>query len=110
LNVEEKPAESEPSQVLSPWKLITSDDTHVQLSIGTTTVGRAKERGLLIDDPKVSRLHAELHAIKDKLELVDLGSTNGTFVNSERLTPNQPRLLKSGDELLFGSTRFICQE
>lgn len=110
LKVEQKSPESEPLQFLSPWKVVAADNQPVQLPIGLTTVGRAKERGLLIDDPKVSRLHAELHASRDKLELVDLGSTNGTFVNSDRLNANQPYLLKPGDVLLFGSTRFICQQ
>jgi hypothetical protein len=109
IEVEEKHAGSESEQAISTWKLIAADNQPVHLPNGTTTVGRAKERGLLIDDPKVSRLHAELRASRDTLELVDMGSTNGTFVNSERLIPNQPRLLKPGDELLFGSTRFICQ-
>jgi molecular chaperone DnaK (HSP70) len=91
------------------WKIISAEKIPILLPMGRTTVGRNKDCGLLIDDVKVSRLHAEFLASQKNLELVDLGSTNGTYVNSERLTPNQPRPLAAGDELRFGNSKFICQ-
>ena len=97
-------------QEMSSWRLVRADESPIQLPFGITTVGRGNERELQIFDPKVSRLHAELRATAEGLELIDLGSTNGTFVNSERLPPNIPRQLKPGDELLFGKTGFICQQ
>jgi pSer/pThr/pTyr-binding forkhead associated (FHA) protein len=74
-----------------------------------TTVGRGEENDLCLDDVKASRLHAELRVTGDKLEVVDLGSTNGTFLNRERLAPNLPRALTPGDELHFGKTKYVCQ-
>ncbi|MBN1965413.1 MAG: FHA domain-containing protein [Anaerolineae bacterium] len=50
----------------------------------------------------VSRLHASIRRGEDTLTLVDLGSVNGTFLNGQRLTPNQPRVLRDGDEIRFG--------
>ncbi len=50
----------------------------------------------------VSRLHAKIQVVQDGLVLVDLESTNGTFLNNYRLPPHQPHLLQSGDEIRFG--------
>lgn len=50
----------------------------------------------------VSRVHATLRRGDDTLTLVDLGSVNGTFLNGQRLIPNQPRVLRDGDEIRFG--------
>ena len=50
----------------------------------------------------VSRLHAALRRGDEMLFLVDLGSTNGTFLNEQALTSNQPRVLRSGDQIRLG--------
>jgi len=50
----------------------------------------------------VSRLHAAIYRAKHTLSLADLGSSNGTFLNGERLLPQQTRVLRDGDEIRFG--------
>ncbi len=50
----------------------------------------------------VSRVHAAIERSEDTLLLVDMGSSNGTYLNGQRLTPNQPRILRDGDEIRFG--------
>lgn len=50
----------------------------------------------------VSRTHAALRRGDDMLFLVDLNSTNGTFLNDQPLSPNQPRVLRSGDQVRLG--------
>jgi pSer/pThr/pTyr-binding forkhead associated (FHA) protein len=55
----------------------------------------------------VSRLHAAIRRSGGHLYVVDLDSTNSTFLNGERLLPREPRMLCSGDQLrlgLFGVT------
>lgn len=47
----------------------------------------------------VSRRHAAIRRGEDALILVDLGSTNGTYLNGQRLIPHQPRVLRDGDEV-----------
>lgn len=50
----------------------------------------------------VSRQHAALELRHDTLTLNDLGSSNGTYLNGQRLIMNQPRVLRDGDEIKFG--------
>jgi len=51
----------------------------------------------------VSRHHAALRRLKNYLFLVDLGSSNGTFVNGQRLISHQPNILVEGDEIRLGN-------
>jgi hypothetical protein len=55
----------------------------------------------------VSTLHAALHRANIELRIMDLGSTNGTYLNGSRLHPHQEYLLQSGDELRLGNLRMI---
>lgn len=50
----------------------------------------------------VSRIHAVINRQDDTLTLVDAGSANGTHLNGQRLIPQQPRVLRDGDEIRFG--------
>lgn len=50
----------------------------------------------------VSRKHAIIRLKNERLEIYDLGSSNGTSVNGTRLTPHQPQILRDGDEVLLG--------
>lgn len=73
------------------------------------TVGRHKDSDLTLSSKEVSRNHAEISgtAQSDSLWLRDMGSTNGTYVNRQRLGKDaKPSLLKDGDVLHFGSLEF----
>jgi len=50
----------------------------------------------------VSRQHAALEVNEDTLMILDVGSSNGTYLNGQRLLPNQPRVLRDGDEVRLG--------
>lgn len=50
----------------------------------------------------VSRHHAMLERSDDTLTLTDVGSSNGTYLNGQRLVAQQPRVLRDGDEVRFG--------
>jgi class 3 adenylate cyclase len=67
------------------------------------TVGRGADTGLALDDPEISRAHAVFVVTPDGLEIQDLGSLNGTWVNSERIVA--PTLLAPGDAIKVGTTR-----
>ena len=66
-------------------------------------VGRTKECNLVIEDPAVSRKHFEIIPKENGIYLRDLGSTNGTYVNGNRLSEG---LLHSGDCIQVGRTVF----
>ena len=64
------------------------------------TIGRDSNNGVVINDSEISRKHARLTFQGGKYVLDDLGSTNGTFVNGQRLVG--PVVLKAGDVVSLG--------
>lgn len=68
------------------------------------TIGRAPRADFIVDAALVSRVHCRLAAGSADLEVVDLESTNGTFVNGERIAR---ALLKNGDRLAVGKVEFV---
>ena len=70
------------------------------------TVGRAPVADFIVDAQLVSRLHCRLTARATELEMVDLESTNGTFVNGERLARAS---LKPGDRLGVGEVDLLVR-
>lgn len=80
--------------------------TSLVLEEDDSVVGRRDTSDLVIADPHVSLAHARVKRRQGAVLIEDLGSTNGTFVNGERLTT--ARALRHGDEVTFGTvqTRF----
>lgn len=64
------------------------------------TIGRDSSNGVAINDAEVSRRHSRLSFQGGKYVIEDLGSTNGTFVNGQRLAG--PVVLKAGDVVSLG--------
>ncbi|MBI3271009.1 MAG: FHA domain-containing protein [Planctomycetes bacterium] len=64
-------------------------------------IGSSPDNDLPVQDPKISRYHAEIRELDDVWILRDLGSRNGTLVNDERV---EERVLKDGDRLTVGLT------
>lgn len=67
-------------------------------------VGRRLENHLVIDDPRVSRNHAQLRSIKGRFVLFDLNSTGGTFVNGQRTSQT---VLYPGDVISLAGVALI---
>ena len=70
-----------------------------------TTIGSDESNDFVICDSGASRRHAIVRSKRGRLELVDLNSTNGTFLNGVRVTT--PVTFRPGDEIRFGSRRFF---
>ena len=90
---------------MSMWILQTSepgDSRPLTFRLGPgaiKTIGRAPRADFIVDAALVSRLHCRITATADKLEVVDLKSTNGTFVNGKRV---KKALVADGDKLRVG--------
>ncbi|MDI9581660.1 MAG: DUF3662 and FHA domain-containing protein [Thermobispora sp.] len=86
----------------------TQDDPTGQRSFELTTpvtlLGRGTDCDLRLVDPGVSRHHAELRIEGDKVVLVDLGSTNGTFVNGQ---PVRRIEMQDGTRVTLGRTTLV---
>jgi len=70
------------------------------------TVGRATRADFIVDAALVSRLHCRLTASDSNLEVVDLKSTNGTFVNDKRI---EKARLAAGDKLRVGRIELVVE-
>ena len=63
------------------------------------TIGRSRESELVVDDPNVSRSHAEIRKTIEGWMIVDLGSPNGVKVNGQRV---KEEVLRPGDKITLG--------
>jgi hypothetical protein len=75
------------------------------LPSGLTTVGRHPESDIFLDDVTVSRQHCRLLLDNNELTVEDSGSTNGTYVNEERVDRAS---VAPGDVILIGRFHFIA--
>jgi hypothetical protein len=89
----------------SPW--LEVNGTTFALTSPVTRIGRGAETDLRIDDPSISRDHAEVRRQGGDVVIVDTGSTNGVVVNGHRVT--QARL-EDGANVTLGSTNMIFHE
>ena len=76
---------------------------------GETKVGRQDSTcDYVLDDPSVSRLHAVLDKQGDVVTLTDMGSTNGTYINDDRLPEGEVRVLTPGDLISIANISYEC--
>ena len=84
---DEEDADEQPASRIPEDAFIIVDGIKViPLNQPLIRIGRRVENNLVLDDPRVSRSHAELRAINGRYVLFDLNSTGGTFVNGVRIT------------------------
>ena len=76
----------------------------IPLTQPIVNIGRRVENTLVIDDPRVSRTHAQLRAINGRYIIFDLNSTGGTFINGERVTQS---ILYPGDVISLAGADLI---
>jgi hypothetical protein len=79
----------------------------VALPEGSLTIGRAPPCALLLEGAEVSRAHCRVDVADDEVSVTDLDSTNGTFVDGERLADTAP--LPHGAMLRIGNYVMTCE-
>ena len=86
------------------WERPDGARVEFELTASVMTVGRDETADIRVDEPLVSRLHARIERRGETFVVLDLGSTNYTRVNGERVSE---RTLTHGDEVKFARAR--CQ-
>ena len=87
--------------------LIIEGERHVDLTEPVVAIGRALDNDVILEDPRVSRHHAQLRRRFGRYVLYDLGSSGGTTVNGH---PVQECVLQPGDVLSFAGVEVIYGE
>ena len=86
--------------------LLVGDGKRMVLAGNAMLIGRSRECDFRVDDPNVSRRHAELRRDDEGWGIVDLGSTNGIKLNGRRV---ESARLSPGDEITLGLTRLTFE-
>lgn len=112
-----EPVAEEGNTVFIPWtetcenKLYGMDRKnkyHIDLERLPLTVGKlAGAVDMVIEETSISRMHARFSRSGNHIYITDLNSTNGTFRNGMRLTPNASEIIEPGDEIRLGKLKFI---
>ena len=87
--------------------LLVGEDKRTVITGDSFVIGRSRECDLVLDDPNVSRRHAELRREDDGWAVHDLGSTNGIKLNGRRSRGGR---LNSGDEITLGVSRLTFEQ
>lgn len=78
----------------------------VPLFIGNT----GEKRAGTIENDVISRYHAKIDYREGQFYLVDLNSTNGTYINYNRIEPNEAKSLSTQDEVMFANISYVFQK
>ena len=76
---------------------------------GRVALGRQSPCEIILDDDEISSRHAEIHHRNGQMQLIDLGSRNGTHINNSRLEPNHPTPIYNGDHIRLGKTTLTVE-
>lgn len=100
-------AESLP-RVRAELVIKTGESQGMKLRLGKSiaNLGRRETNEVFLDDPNISRVHAQIELVQDEYILTDLGSLNGTYVNGKRIHRTR---LNSGDQIKLGKTELDFQ-
>jgi FHA domain/Protein of unknown function (DUF3662) len=96
--------EVESGKVPSNAFLIMGGTQVIPLDQSVMNIGRRLDNQIIVDDPRVSRTHAQLRVVKDRFVLFDLNSTGGTFVNGERINQS---VLYPGDVISLAGIALV---
>jgi hypothetical protein len=93
-------------KIVNAYLIVDGNQIH-PLTVGVTNIGRRQDNDLIINDPHVSRLHAQIRSSRAQYVIFDLNSSGGTFINGQRV---DQRLLKPGDVISLAGVTLIYIE
>jgi len=91
------------------WNILLKDRPVARFDLhdeGSITIGRTEEAGVTLDNPSISRLHAVVELESGCAYITDLGSTNGTWVNGEKINDRTP--ISEKDEIKIGKFNLVA--
>jgi hypothetical protein len=101
LRLEAEPAAEDPP--VRAFLIVNGRDVF-NLNGGVVNIGRRPDNHLVIDDARISRLHAQLRLVRGRYMLFDLESTGGTFINGERI---RQHTLRPGDVISLAGVPLV---
>jgi hypothetical protein len=94
-----------PSPIVPRGAFLIVDGVRVfPLEAAVVNIGRREDNQLVVDDPRVSRLHAQLRIAHGQFVIFDLDSTGGTFINGLRI---RQQVLKAGDVISLAGVPLV---
>lgn len=96
------------AQILGKFTILNGARAGEKLGLGGSGIRIGRERTIceiVLENPKVSRLHAEVVSIDGKVLLIDRNSSNGTYVNDQKI---DKRFLRDGDIIYFGGRNAVA--
>ena len=97
-----------PRSLLGRFTILNGNRAGEKLGLGGSGIRIGREHAIceiVLENPKVSRLHAEVVSIDGKVLLIDRNSSNGTYVNDQKI---DKRFLKDGDIIYFGGRNAVA--
>jgi hypothetical protein len=92
----------ERAQAKAQKALLLLDGRRLVVAPAGVTLGRSRQSDVVLDDPNISRQHAEIRPRGGSWVLTDLGSTNGSRINGQPV--ERTEVIRPGDEIELGST------
>jgi len=96
------------AEMLGRFTILNGSRAGERLGLGGTGIRIGRESAIceiVLENPKISRLHAEVVSMDGKVLLIDRNSSNGTYVNDQKI---DRRVLKDGDIIYFGGRNAIA--
>src|SRR5881296_409959 len=100
----EKLLREKPRAPKASVEITSRERSSVQLGPEPLLIGRDQQNDVVLDDPRVSRKHAEIRLRLGRYTLYDLQSTNGTYVNGRRVAE---KVLDDGDKISVGGLELV---
>lgn len=88
-----------------PWLEVAGKSK--MLSNKAFSIGRDRSNQIIIADTKVSRFHAMIKFKNEEVYIKDTNSSNGTYINGKKITPDKSIKLKNGDKIKVGTTVLV---